>query len=262
MIRALRTAATGMYAQELFVDTVANNLANLNTTGFKKAKVEFQDLLYQTERAVGVQNAQGATVPVEIQIGHGTRPVAVQKIFSQGDMTATNNALDIAIDGSGFLQVLRTDGTIAYSRDGALKLAADGRLVTSDGLALEPEIVLPPDAVEISISAEGVVSVRTSGDTEAQEAGQIDLARFVNPAGLKSVGSNLYEATAASGQAFLGNPGSEGFGGIMQGYLEMSNVDVVEEMMSMIVAQRAYEINSKAIKTAEEMLSIANDLRR
>ncbi len=262
MIRALRTAATGMYAQELFVDTVANNLANLNTTGFKKAKVEFQDLLYQTQRAVGAQNAQGATVPVEIQIGHGTRPVAVQKIFSQGDMSATNNALDIAIDGNGFLQVLRTDGTVAYTRDGALKLSADGRLVTSDGLALEPEIVLPPDTQEISISPEGVISVKVAGETEAQEVGQIELARFVNPAGLKSTGSNLYEETAASGQPFLGTPGSEGFGRVMQGYLELSNVDIVEEMVSMIIAQRAYEINSKAIKTAEEMLSIANDLRR
>jgi flagellar basal-body rod protein FlgG len=251
-----------MYAQELFVDTIANNLANLNTTGFKKAKVEFQDLLYQTQRAVGAPNAQGSTVPVEIQIGHGTRPVAVQKMFSQGDMSATNNALDIAIDGNGFLQVLRTDGTIAYTRDGALKISADGRLVNSDGLALEPEIVLPPDTVEINISPEGIVSVRVTGEFEAQEVGQIELARFVNPAGLKSTGSNLYEATAASGQPFLGTPGSEGFGTVMQGYLELSNVDIVEEMISMIIAQRAYEINSKAIRTAEEMLSIANDLRR
>lgn len=262
MIRALRTAATGMFAQELYVDTIANNLANVNTTGFKKAKVEFQDLLYETQRAVGARNDQGVSLPTEIQIGHGTNPVSVQKMFSQGDINPTENPLDLAIDGNGFFQVVRGDGSLAYTRDGTFKIAADGRLVTGDGLLLEPEIQLPQETTEININLEGVVSVRLAGETEPQENGQIQIVRFINPAGLKNLGGNLFAPTAASGEPLVASPGSDGTGTIRQGYTEMSNVQIVEEMVAMIVAQRAYEINSKTIKTVEEMLQTATNISR
>ena len=262
MIRALRTAATGMFAQELFVDTIANNLANVNTTGFKKAKVEFQDLLYETNRAIGATNAQGTTIPAEIQIGHGTNPVSVQKMFSQGDINNTENPLDLAIDGNGFFQVVRGDGTLAYTRDGTFKVSSDGRLVTSDGLLLEPEVQLPQETTEINISLDGVISARLAGETEPQEVGQIQLARFINPAGLESMGGNLYLPTVSSGEALVSNPGTDGTGTIRQGFAEMSNVQVVEEMVAMIVAQRAYEINSKTIMTVEEMLRTATNISR
>ena len=262
MLRALRTASTGMFAQELLVDTIANNLANINTTGFKKAKVEFQDLLYQNQRAIGTANVQGVNIPTEIQIGHGTAPVSVHRLFFQGDINATDNPLDIAIDGDGFFQVLRNDGTIGYTRDGSFKISGDGRIVTSDGLVLEPEITLPADAREIHISLDGVVSVRTSTDVAPVEVGRIELARFINPAGLESIGGNIYVPTVSSGDPITGTPGSESFGTLRQGYLEMSNVQIVEEMVNLIVAQRAYEINSRAIRTADEMLGIAGTLRR
>lgn len=262
MMRALRTAATGMAAQELLVDTISNNLANINTTGFKKAKVEFQDLLYQTQRAIGAPNEQGVTIPTEIQIGHGTNPVSIQKIFSQGDINATQNPLDLAIDGDGFFQVIRPDGTIGYTRDGSFKLAADGRLVTSDGLVLEPEITVPVDALEIQISLDGVVSTRSGEDVTPTEIGRIELARFINPAGLRSAGGNIYVPTAASGEPITSTPGTDELGTLRQGFLEMSNVMVVEEMVNLIIAQRAYEINSKAIRTAEEMLGVVGNLRR
>lgn len=262
MIRALRTAATGMFAQELYVDTIANNLANVNTTGFKKAKVEFQDLLYETQRAVGARNDQGVSNPTEIQIGHGTNPVSVQKMFGQGDITPTENPLDLAIDGNGFFQVVRSDGTLAYTRDGTFKVSADGRVVTADGLLLEPEIQLPQETTEININLEGVLSVRLAGETEPQEIGQIQLVRFINPAGLENLGGNLFVPTAASGEPLVADPGSDGTGTIRQGYTEMSNVQIVEEMVAMIVAQRAYEINSKTVKTVEEMLQTATNISR
>ncbi|RME01613.1 MAG: flagellar basal-body rod protein FlgG [Calditrichaeota bacterium] len=262
MIRALRTAATGMLAQELLVDTISNNLANINTTGFKKAKVEFQDLLYQNQRAIGAANLQGVNIPTEIQIGHGTNPVSVHKMFSQGDISATENPLDLAIDGNGFFQVIRNDGSIGYTRDGSFKISGDGRIVTADGLVLEPEINIPADAQEIHVSLDGVVSVKTSGDIAPVEVGRIELAKFVNPAGLESIGGNIYLPTVASGEPLTGSPGTENLGTLRQGFLEMSNVQVVEEMVNLIVAQRAYEINSKAIRTADEMLNIAGSLRR
>ena len=262
MIRALRTAATGMFAEELHVDTIANNLANVNTTGFKRAEVEFQDLLYQTQRMAGQTNQEGVNVPVEIQIGHGTRPVAVEKVFSQGDTVATNNPLDVAINGDGFFQVLMPDGTYAYTRDGSFKVAADGRVVTAEGYVVQPDLVLPQDATEVSISREGVVMVKTASSPEPQELGQIELARFVNPSGLSSIGGNLYVATAASGEPIVATPGQDGMGTLLQGHLELSNVEVVKEMVDLIVAQRAYEINSKAIRTADDMLSLANNLKR
>jgi flagellar basal-body rod protein FlgG len=262
MSRALYTAATGMIAQQMNVDNIANNLANVNTTGYKKSKLEFQDLLYQQMRMAGATQAEGAQVPVELQIGYGTRPVATQRIFSQGTVMATNNTLDVSIDGQGFLQVALPDGTTAYTRDGALKLSAQGVVVTSDGYAMEPQITIPPDATEINISANGEVSVKLPGVAQFQDVGQLELARFINPAGLKSVGRNLLLETQSSGNPMVGAPDEEGLGKLSQGFLELSNVEIVDEMVNMIVAQRAYEINAKAIQTSEEMLSNANNLKR
>jgi len=251
-----------MYAQQLYVDVIANNLANINTTAFKRSQMQFQDLLYETVRAVGTSSLRGVQAPTELEIGSGTRPVAALKIFSQGDVVATDNPLDIAISGDGFFQILRPDSTILYTRDGSFKLSAEGQLVTSDGFALEPPMVLPQDTTSIHISSDGAIQVQIVGEMEPQTVGQIELARFVNSGGLKSMGRNLYQATVASGEPILGTPEGEGFGDLFQGYLETSNVDVVKEMVNMIIAQRAYEINSKAIKTAEEMLSMANNLKR
>ena len=262
MSRALYTAATGMIAQQMNVDNIANNLANVNTTGFKKSKLEFQDLLYQQLRLAGATQAEGAQVPVELQIGYGTRPVATQRIFSQGTVISTNNPLDVSIDGDGFLQVTLPDGTVSYTRDGALKKSAEGNIVTSDGYTLEPQVTIPPDATAINISSDGEVSVLVPGDATMQTVGQLELARFVNPAGLKSVGRNLFLETEASGVPITGQPDTEGYGKLSQGFLELSNVEVVDEMVNMIVAQRAYEINARAIQTSEEMLANANNLKR
>ncbi len=262
MIRSLFSAATGMYAQQLFIDTIANNLANVNTTGFKKSRVEFQDLIYQTLRAAGTSNAAGILVPTELQVGHGVRPVGVQKNFAQGPPTATENPLDICIMGNGFFQINLPDGTIGYTRDGSFKLNDEGAVVTSDGFYLEPQISVPSDTTAISITNDGSISVMVVGSVEPQEIGQIELAKFINAGGLKNVGQNQYLPTSASGEPILGLPGEEGFGQLNQGYLESSNVKVVEEMVNMIIGQRAYELNSKAIRTAEEMLQMANNLKR
>ncbi|MBC8205488.1 flagellar basal-body rod protein FlgG [bacterium] len=262
MIRALFSAASGMYAQQLGIDVIANNLANVNTTGYKKSKAEFQDLIYQTLRAAGTSSFQGVMVPTELQVGHGVRPVAVQKSFSQGDALATERPLDVAIMGNGFFQISLPDGTIAYTRDGSFKMSDEGTLVTSDGFTLEPQISLPEDTTSMSVAADGIVSILVVGSTDSQEVGQIELAKFINPAGLKNIGQNLYQPTAASGDPLLGTPSAEGFGQLNQGYLEGSNVKVVEEMVNMIVAQRAYELNSKSIRTAEEMLQMANNIKR
>lgn len=262
MSRALFTAATGMIAQQMNVDNIANNLANVNTTGFKKSKLEFQDLLYQQLRLAGATQAEGAQVPVELQIGYGTRPVATQRLFKQGNIVPTGNPLDVSIDGDGFLQLTLPDGTTAYTRDGALKLSAEGNIVTSDGYSLEPQITIPADATAINISSNGEIAVLLPGGTDMQAVGQLETARFVNPAGLKSVGRNLFLETPSSGNPNIGTPDDQGFGKLSQGFLELSNVEVVDEMVSMIVAQRAYEINSKAIQTSEEMLSNANNLKR
>lgn len=262
MSRALYTAATGMIAQQMNVDNIANNLANVNTTGYKKSKLEFQDLLYQQLRLAGATQAEGAQVPVELQIGYGTRPVATQRIFSQGTIVPTGNPLDVSIDGDGFLQVTLPDGTSAYTRDGALKISAEGTIVTSDGYPLEPQLTIPQDASDINISSNGEVSVKLPGVTQFQDVGQLELARFINPAGLKSIGRNLLLETQSSGTPIIGAPSEEGLGKLSQRFLELSNVEVVDEMVSMIVAQRAYEINAKAIQTSEEMLSNANNLKR
>jgi len=262
MDKALRTATSGMRAQQLHIDTISNNLANVNTTGFKKSKVEFQDLLYQTIRPAGAGTSVGSEAPTELQIGCGTAPVSTAKMFTQGDVVQTGNALDLAIEGDGFLQFRMSDGTISYSRDGALKISRDGQIVNSDGYFLDNNITLPSETQSISISRDGIVSVTVAGSTEPQDLGQIELARFINPAGLKNIGRNLLVATGASGEPIIGVPELEGMGSLAQGYLESSNVDVVEEMVNMIVAQRAYEINSKTIRTSEDMMSLVNNLKR
>lgn len=262
MMRALWTSATGMMAQQLNMDVVANNLANVNTSGFKRSRVDFQDLLYQSTREAGTTVAKGATVPTGAQTGLGTRTAAIQKIYSQGDFQQTDNPLDLVIEGDGFFQVLMPDGNTSYTRDGTFKLSAEGKMVTSDGYALQPELTIPTGATSISIGTDGTVSVTMPNQTQPQELGQIQIARFLNPAGLQSIGRNLALPTASSGEATVGTPGLDGLGTVAQGVVERSNVKVVEEMVNMIVAQRAYEINSKAITTADEMLGIANNLRR
>lgn len=262
MIRALFTAATGMQAQQINLDTVANNLANVNTTGFKRNRVDFQDLLYQTLRAPGTRVTAGAEVPTGIQVGHGTRPVATQKIWTQGNFQQTENPLDLVIEGDGFFQLARPDGTIAYTRAGTFKRDSQGQIVNSDGLVLQPALTLPQDTTSVTVGADGTVSVLSSSATTPTQLGQIELARFMNAAGLNAIGKNLFTATQASGTPTTGVPGLLGLGTLGQGFLESSNVSVVEEMVQMIAAQRAFEANSKAIKSADEMLAIANNVQR
>jgi flagellar basal-body rod protein FlgG len=262
MIKAMRTAASGMSAQQMNVDNIANNLANVNTTGFKKSKLEFQDVLYQNYRKAGVASAVGSQVPAGLAIGYGTRPAATVREFGIGDLQSTGNPLDVAIAGDGFFQIQRPDGTTAYSRDGSFKLSADGRVVTSDGYYLLPEVTIPENAEAVSIGSDGMIEVTLVGSDTPSQIGQIELARFINPAGLSAIGKNLLIPTGASGAPVTDTPGQSGLGTIDQGYLEMSNVSVVDEMVNMIVAQRAYEMNSKAIQTADDMASVANNLKR
>jgi flagellar basal-body rod protein FlgG len=262
MIRSLYTAATGMEAQQLNIDVIANNLANVNTTGFKRSRVDFQDLLYQTIRTAGAAQAQGVQIPTGIQVGLGTRVASVQKLFTQGDFQMTGNKLDLLIEGNGFFQVMLPSGNLAYTRDGSFKIDGQGRLVTSDGYPVQPEITIPAGAKEISIGEDGTVSATLAGQSAPQELGQIQLVGFTNPAGLESLGRNLFVQTEASGEPVPGTPGQDGLGTLAQGYVEMSNVKVVEEMVNMIIAQRAYEVNSKSIQAADEMLNIANNIRR
>ena len=262
MIRSLWTSATGMQAQALNLDVIANNLANVNTAGFKKSRAEFQDLLYETIRPAGTPSSQDSEVPAGIQLGHGTRPSTVLKIFSQGNMENTQNELDLAIEGDGFFQIALPNGETAFTRDGAFKLDSDGRMVNSDGFALEPEITIPSDALSISVGLDGTVSVLQAGETASSEIGTIVLARFINLAGLISMGKNLFMTSEASGDEMTGTAGEDGLGTLAQGFLEMSNVSVVDEMVNMITAQRAYESNSKAIQAADEMLQLANNVKR
>ncbi len=257
---ALYSSATGMQAQQLNLDTIANNLANVNTTGFKKSKIEFQDLLYQQNRAAGSDGGAGNLVPSGMQVGAGSRVVSTAKIFSQGQLTQTDEKLDVAIQGDGFFEIQRPDGTSAYTRDGSFKLTSTGQVVTNDGLPVLSGVQpIPPGATNISIARTGDVTVTTNDGTTSF---RIQLVRFANPTGLENAGGNLYLETPASGTPELGNPGEQGFGGIIQGYLEGSNVNVVNEMVNMIVAQRAYEINSKAIQTSDTMLQEINNLKR
>ena len=262
MIRSLWTAASGMKSQSLNIDVISNNLANVNTTGFKTSRADFQDLLYETLRQAGTSSSETTDVPTGIQVGHGSRPVASHKIFTEGDFQQTNNELDMAIEGDGFFQITQPDGEIAYSRDGAFKMDREGRIVTSDGFLLEPEITVPSDSISLSIGLDGTVSVLQTGSSTPTEIGTITLARFINPAGLHSIGRNLYLPTNASGDAIVGTASEDGLGSLAQGFLEMSNVSVVDEMVKMITAQRAYEINSKTIQAADDMLQQANNVKR
>ena len=260
MMRALYTSATGMNAQQLNMDVIANNLANVNTAGFKHSRADFQDLLYQEIRPAGATVAQGAQSPTGLEVGLGVKPGATETMFQQGTFQETGNNLDVAIEGEGFYKVLLPDGTPGYTRDGSFNRDSQGKIVNSDGYALQPEITIPADAASVSIGKDGTVTVdRGKG---AEEVGKIGLTRFANPAGLQHLGGNNFKATDASGNATDGVPGQEGFGTLAQGSLEMSNVQIVQEMVNMITAQRAYEVNSKAIQTADEMLSTANQLRR
>ncbi len=261
MIRALWTAATGMQAQQLNMDVIANNLANVNSSGFKKSRADFQDILYQTTRNAGL-GVGGDEVPTGVQVGLGARVAAVQKVFTTGDFIQAENELDLAIEGAGFFQVTLPDGTDAYTRSGALKKDSTGRLVTSDGFPLVPEVVIPEGATAISIGSGGNVEVLIDGETIATEVGVLELIRFGNPMGLKSLGRNLYAETPTTGAPIAGNPGEAGFGTLSQGFLEGSNVNIMEEMVNMIAGQRAYEVNSKTIKTADEMLSMTSQLVR
>lgn len=262
MIRSLWTSATGMQAQELNIDVIANNLANVNTSGFKKSRAEFQDLLYENMRSAGAASSADTTIPTGVQLGHGTRPSAVQKLFGQGDFQNTENQLDWAIEGDGFFQIELPNGDTSYSRCGEFKLDADGRIVNADGFLLVPQMTIPTDTVSITVGMDGTVSVIQADDPVPSEIGTIQLARFVNAAGLRSLGKNLFVPTEASGDEIVGTPGENGFGTIAQGFLEMSNVSVVDEMVSMITAQRAYETNSKVIQTSDDMLQMANNLKR
>jgi flagellar basal-body rod protein FlgG len=251
-----------MQAQQMQIDTIANNLANVNTNGFKRSRAEFQDLLYQTVTTPGSSTSSTTKSPAGIQLGLGTRPASVKKLFSQGDFKKTDNQLDLIIQGQGFFKVLQPDGTTAYSRDGAFTADRDGQLVNSQGYALDPPITLPSDTLTVTIGSDGTVSVTQPGQSQATDIGQIELASFVNPTGLMSLGGNLYQSSGASGDALDGTPGLDGLGSIGQGFLEVSNVSIVNELVDMIAAQRAYELNSRAIKASDEMMQQINGLVR
>ena len=262
MPMALSIAASGMQAQSLTIDVIANNLANVSTTGFKASRADFQDLLYQNVRPAGMDSAAGNQVPTGIELGQGVRPVATAKMFSQGTYQQTGNQLDLAIEGAGFFQIMQPSGEMAYSRAGSFKLNSTGQVVTSDGYLLQPQITIPTNSVSVTVGTDGTVSVLAAGDVQPKEIGTIELANFPNQAGLNSIGRNLYLQTGASGDVITGKGGANGLGTIAQGSLEMSNVSVVDEMVSMITAQRAYELNSKAIQAADEMLQMANNLKK
>lgn len=260
MIRALYTAASGMSAQQLNLDTIANNLANSSTTGFRQLRLQFQDMVYQNLVTPGAAESQN-TVSAGLQIGLGTRPAATEVINTQGELNETDNPLDVAIQGAGFFQVQRPDGTIAYTRAGQFQLNNQGTMVTTDGDPLIPTITIPPNATAVTITQYGVVNATLPGQQNPSQLGQIQLATFPNPGGLQLMGNNLLQATLNSGDPVLGNPGgTEGLGTLQQGYLENSNVDVVTEFVQMVLAQRAYESNSKVIKAADDMYSQVNNM--
>ncbi len=262
--RALRSAASGMYAQQLNIEVISNNIANINTNAFKKNKAEFQDLMYQeipVNTLPSASNAASQSAVNKIQVGNGVQPTSTQKIFNQGDVLPTNNSMDLAIQGEGFFQVRKSDGSYAYTRDGAFKINSEGKLVTASGYYVDPEITMNEDSMELVVNKDGAVEVRQM-DGSVVAVDNIQLVRFMNPGGLEAIGNNLYVETPASGNPIYGTPGTNGFGEIQQGYLESSNVDIVEEMIAMIAAQRAYEINSKTVKTVEDMMTMANNLKR
>jgi flagellar basal-body rod protein FlgG len=262
MMRSLFTAATGMKAQDLNVSVIANNLANVNTSGFKRSRADFQDLLYQNLRVVGALSNTGNQVPTGVQLGLGVKTAAVQKLFTQGDFAQTGNPLDMAIQGDGFFQVTMPDGTLAYTRAGSMKLDNTGAVVTSDGLRMNPAITIPSNALSISIDTQGTVAITQQGTAAPVVLGTIQLATFQNPAGLQSIGQSLYQESGSSGTPLTANPGTGNAGTIQQGTLELSNVSIVEEMVGLITAQRAYEVNSKSVQTADQMLQVSNNLVR
>ncbi len=262
MDKTLRTAATGLTAQQRYVEIISNNLSNINTTGFKKVRPEFQDLLYETLKPAGGVFRTGVEPLNEVQIGSGTELISTKKIFLQGDVQVTNNQLDLAINGEGFFILRKPDNSFVYTRVVSFQLNRHDEIVNSQGLLLEPGFRIPDDTMEIQISVDGIVSILQSGSNDFQTLGQIELARFINPGGLRSIGNNLYVETPASGPVTFAEPGAFNTGELIQGHLETSNVDIVEEMVNMITAQRAYEINSKSVRTADDILGTAVNLKR
>jgi len=264
MMRSLWTAASGMTGQQFNIDTISNNLSNVNTTGFKEMRADFEDLLYQTSRVAGTPATELTVVPTGVQVGHGVRVAATQKMFTQGALQSTGNVSDMAIQGEGFFRVQLIDGTYGYTRDGSFKIDSNGQVVNSNGYRLMPEVTLPENFIResLTISQDGRITVKVAGNDENLQVGQMEIYRFVNPAGLSNIGENLMKESNASGPSIAGRPGFDGMGKTIQKFLEMSNVSVVNEMVKMIVAQRAYELNSKAIQTSDTMLGIANGLKR
>jgi len=260
-MRSLYTATTGMAAQTLNMDVIANNLANVSTSGFKKSRADFQDLLYQIMKVPGSPTSADTTSPTGIQVGLGVKTGAVTKVFTEGDIVQTENKLDVAIEGTGFFQVTLPDGNTAYTRSGNFKLDSTGKITTSDGFPIQPQITIPADATEVTISQTGVVSAIVGSSTASTQLGTLEIASFINNAGLIAIGRNLFRETDASGTATLATPGSNGIGTLLQGYVENSNVNLVEEMTQMITAQRAFEINSKVITTADQMMQTTNQLK-
>ncbi|OOZ37715.1 flagellar basal-body rod protein FlgG [Solemya velesiana gill symbiont] len=259
MYPALWIAKTGLDSQQTRMATIANNLANVSTTGFKRDRASFEALIYQNIRQVGSQTSETTELPSGLVLGTGVRTVATQKLFTQGNITQTGNSLDVALEGRGFLQILHPDGTIVYTRDGTFSLNSDAQVVNNNGYALEPAITVPDNTVSLTIGSDGVVSALVAGNTAPTQIGSIELADFVNPIGLAAIGQNLFRETGSSGAPTTGTPGTEGMGTLIQGSLESSNVNVVEEMVNMIETQRAYEMNSKAISTTDEMLAYLNN---
>ncbi len=260
MIRSLWIAKTGLDAQQTQLDVISNNLANVGTNGFKRSRAVFEDLLYQTLRQPGALSSQQTQIPAGLQIGTGVRPIATGRIHTQGNLQQTGNSLDIAINGQGFFQVLMPDGTTGYTRDGSFHVDQQGQLVTSNGFAVQPAVTIPASALSITVAQDGAISITQSGSTASTQVGALQTANFINPAGLQSQGQNIYLETSASGTATTGTPGVNGLGTVSQGYVETSNVNVVEELVSMIQTQRAYEINSKAIQTSDQMLQRLSQL--
>lgn len=259
-MRALFSAASGMEAQQLRIDSIANNLANVSTTGFKKTRTEFEDLFYETIRMPGATTENGSELPTGVQVGHGVRLSSIARVFSAGDRVATHNALDMAVDGEGFFQVQKQGGETVYTRDGEFKKDGDGNLVTKDGDLLIPTITIPTDATNVTVLSDGTVNITQAGSSAPVQVGQIELARFTNPAGLVALGGNLFGVTQASGDPETGTADQNGFGSISSGYLEGSNVNVAEELVQMILAQRSFEVNSRVIRAGDEMLRTASQL--
>ena len=262
MMQSLYTASTGMLGMQTQIDTTANNIANVNTIGFKKSRAEFADLMYSVMEYAGTATSDTTKSPTGIEVGLGVRPTAVNKIFSEGSLKQTDNQLDLAITGRGFFKLELPDGTEVYSRNGAFKVDDNGAVVNSDGYKLTPEIVVPQDATNISVGTDGIVTVVQPGQTEATQIGQVSLTNFINPAGLHSMGDNLFVETDSSGQPVEGTPGVDGLGNIRQGFVELSNVELVVELTDLITGQRAYDSNSKVITTSDEMLQTTNNLKR